>query len=450
MDIKNETEQFITAISSIQIEEACYEKAKDSLIDYIGVTLAGLREIRGCYNNELASNGSVPILGTNIKTDVYSAALINGINAHAVELDDGNRFGMVHPGSPVISALLSVSFAKKMAHRDILRGIIYGYEVTIKIAKSLQPELKERGYHATGLCGTIGAAMGIAYALNYTDKQKTTTLAAACTNASGILKIIRDKSNLKPFNAGQAASNGVMSAFFGQLNFDGKVDVLGGNDGFLRMISKKPDTSHFTIKPSVNEIYTVYRKLYASCRHSHAAVEAAINLRKKFKINSCDIESVDVFTYKWGVHLHDHTTINGISSAKMSTPFSVALALYYGKAGISEFSLETIQNDSIIELTRRITVKEDQNLTELVPLKRPARLVIKKKDGSTYQEQIDLPKGEPEKPLTDYDLRDKFMSLVVWSGIETDNAKLLYKALINNENIDKVFQLSILNKYHET
>ena len=85
--------------------------AKKCLLDYLGVTLAGAKAYEVVENNLFASylldGDSSTIIGTTKKATPPIAALINGISAHAVELDDGQRFGNVHPGAPVISALLA-------------------------------------------------------------------------------------------------------------------------------------------------------------------------------------------------------------------------------------------------------------------------------------------------------------------------------------------------------
>src|SRR5690606_28432317 len=121
------------------------------------------------------------------KVSPYVAALVNGMHAHVAELDDGERFGMFHPGAPILSALLSVANEKNISGTAFLRGIVIGYEAAIRVASALQPGLKDQGYHATGVCGTIGAAIGIGAALGFSKQQLKGAFSAAATSASGIL-----------------------------------------------------------------------------------------------------------------------------------------------------------------------------------------------------------------------------------------------------------------------
>ena len=112
----NLTDRFVEGLyafsnRSFSKEDICH--AKKCLIDYLGVTYAGAKVYndveKALLSNFIFNEGSASVLGHNIKTTAPLAALINGISAHAVELDDGQRFGNIHPGAPVISALLSIT-----------------------------------------------------------------------------------------------------------------------------------------------------------------------------------------------------------------------------------------------------------------------------------------------------------------------------------------------------
>src|SRR5690606_25240829 len=104
------------------------------------------------------------------------------------------------------------------------------------------------------------------------------------------------------------------------------------------------------------------------------------------------------------------------NSAKMSTPYSIAVALVKGKAGLSEFTQETINDKDILSLTQKVTVVSDDELTALVPQKRAAIVSVTTKDGQVATERVDYPKGEPENPISDDELKEKFISLMQFSG----------------------------------
>ncbi len=127
--------------------------------------------------------------------------------------------------APVISALLSIQNERKFSLTEFYESMVIGYEAAIKLARAVQPEAKLRGYHATGICGTIGAAMAVAHALSYDRSQRMSALATAATGASGLLEVIEDDSELKPITLGKAAMSGLHAALFGQLAHEAPEDV---------------------------------------------------------------------------------------------------------------------------------------------------------------------------------------------------------------------------------
>ena len=406
--------------------------ARTVLVDYLGVYKAGRRIIGNqCedFVNEIGSN-------------ITSKALSSGIFAHVIELDDGHRIGMVHPGAPVISALLAVAEKYPVSSKDLLRGIIVGYEVAIRLACAVQPSHKLKYYHATGTCGTVGAAMGIAAMLGFDFEQTKSAFSAATTSAAGILEMIDGDTQMKPYNAGRAAMDGVTAAFIGKARFKSPEDALGGKRGFLKVMTDEPKLKYITDFTGDNYmIESIYRKPYAACRHCHTAIEAALHIREKngFDINS--IDSIDVKTYKLAVEGHDHVQIEGENSAKMSIPYSLAVSLCTGKAGMDEFMDERINDSLVLETTKKVIVTANDELTALCPQKRVAIVNVKTLNGD-YSERVDYPKGEPENPLTREELEDKFRGLAMYGGLSQEECdEVLNEIWKEDFSINKIMDL---------
>ncbi len=318
---KNITDLFIDSLYSLSqadYPDSVILQAKKCFLDYLGVTLSGASMNKAKYNNLLECLGSAvndaTVIGLGSKTTILNAALINGISAHVAELDDGVRFGMLHPGAPVISALLPLSEYESISGRDFIKGLITGYEAAIRLATAIQPSHKELGYHATATCGQVGAAIGAAVALQLTQSQMKNALSASVTGASGLLKVFADGSELKPYNAGQAAQNGLAAALMARAGFSGPDDILGGETGFITLNSEKHDLKHLQDANSKYSIEKVYFKPYAACRHCHPAIEAALAIRSKYAIRPDQIETLNIRTYRWAVEGHDHAHIKGITS----------------------------------------------------------------------------------------------------------------------------------------
>lgn len=439
--MNNLTNRFLDNIYNViqvEIPDTVFQRAKQCFLDYLGVTLAGSRILRESANKLLDSfsiqNCEATIVGLNRHASVYSAALINGILSHTAELDDGERVGMIHLGAPIISALLPLAEREKANVRILLSSIIIGYEAAATLASIIQPSHKDLGYHATGTCGSIGAAIGAAFLLGFTKEQVKNTISAAVVGASGILEVMQDDSELKPFNVGKASLNALIAVDIARVGFKGPSDILGGKRGFFAIMSRNPRLDlmerAFCGPFKIEKTYT---KPYAACRHSHSSIEAVLNIRSRHGIRTDDVKKIEVYTYKWAVHGHDHTFIEGVQSAKMSIPFAVAVAMEYGKAGISEFCDESISEPRITSLTTKVHVIADDNLTSLVPEKRVAIVNVITNDGRVYTERVDLPKGEPENPLSKEELEEKFISLAMYGGKTMREANLILRYVWNIE-----------------
>ena len=66
---------------------------------------------------------------------------------------------------------------------------------------------------------------------------------------------------------------------------------------------------------------------------------------------------------------------------------------------------------AIRNLMKKITLNEDPAFTAKFPGSRCARVVIKMKDGKSFEECPPYRKGDPEWQLTDAELNDKFSEL---------------------------------------
>lgn len=436
--MKNMTDAFVTqlyALSQQQFDHKTIEEAKKCLLDYLAVTFAGAKLCYKKSKSALANFnevGSSPVIGLNQKVGISNAILFNGIHSHVIELDDGHRHGMMHPGSPILSSLIPLAQKNNIEGNKILKALIVGYEAAIQLARAIQPNLKLRGFHGTGITGSIGASVAIAVALDFNKIQLKNAISAAATSASGVLKVIKDSSELKPYNAGNAALSGYNSALLAYSGFKGPLDVLGGTLGFLSMMggseAKHPICNNE--KDSL-AIHSIYRKPYAACRHCHAPIEASLLLSKAQNINIDRIEKIKVKTYSLAVAGHDHTEIEGINSAKMSTPYSVAVALVNNSANMEDFSESMIKNKKILNLAEKVETLSIDELSQLVPEKRAAILEIYFKNGQHIQQRVDYPKGEPENPMTTEELHHKFQSLSQFAGKSDNEIKNIMEIIEN-------------------
>ena len=448
--MSNLTDTFINSIfdfSKKQFTQSNRHQAKRCLLDYLGVTIAGAQILNNktkLFIDAMGTiTGNIKVIGSNLNTSIERAGFINGLNAHVAELDDGVISGIVHPGSPVLSALIPYAQKERVKGDDLIKGIIVGYEVTTSLADAIQPSHKLKGYHATATCGAIGGAVAIASMLNFSIDEMKNAFSIAAVSAFGTLKVLEDNSQLKPYNVAQAAQISINSAAMARAGFMGPEDVLSGKRGFFEMLSDEINLSFLNIQDNQKlAIERVYVKPYAACRYCHPVIDAALNINKKHKLDLEKIESIEVSTYELAVKYHDHVLIDNISSAKMSIPYSVAIALTTNNAGINQFTDNYIYDKKISSLTKKVKVYSSDEFTKLFPIYSSAEIVIKTHCGDIIREKVLSPKGEPETPLSDDELMNKFLLLVHFNKIkEIDSGKVISTVFDIENNINKLFEL---------
>lgn len=427
----NKSEAFLAAIDGMWEKEIPTEvmlRAKRSLLDYLAVTCAGAEfqkdKLKGYFAFAQPEAGAFRAIGTGKDLALKEAVFLNGLNGHALDFDDGTNSGIIHLGSPIFSLLLPLSQRYGVGVEEMLKAAIAGYEASYTMAVSIQPGHKAMGYHATGTCGTLGATLAAGYMLGFTAEERFQAFASACVAASGMLKVLDDGSELKPYNVAKTALLSLTALQLAKAGFKGHPDPLCGR-GFLKMMTGKEDVA---LKPvllgGTYAIMKSYTKPYASCRYTHPSVEAAIHLRDKVKPE--DVEVIDVKTYDLAVSGHDHTDIPGSYSAKMSIPYATAAGLLCGRAGLQEFSDEAVKGERILNLTRKVRVSADKELSAAFPGVQAAVVTIKTKNG-VFTDRVDFPKGEPENPLTDEEFRDRYNGLMEYAGFRPAEAATVYE-----------------------
>jgi len=427
---ENQSDRFLDHIDSVlgstlprQLEHA----AKRCLLDFLGATFAGVNnlesELLECGNLLGKSDGAATWIGFSRKTGPLNAAFLNGTAAHAVELDDGVRFGMVHVGSPVFPALLAAVENHQLNGEAFLRAVVAGYEAAILLSSGMQPDHYAKGFHPTATCGAVGAAIGVGTLFGYNRQQMKDTLSAATIPAGGSLKIIEDGTGLKPANAGRAAMSGLLAAYQAGAGLRGADDPLSGPNGFINMMSGRERLNDTSENYSSAWIEKVYVKPFAACRHAHAAIEAAQRLRSSGDFDVDQIKEVTITTYSAVIGKHDHNQVRGSAEARMSIPYGFAVAFITGLAGVAQFEQPYVVDAGILSLTEKVVVRGDPALSALVPGKRVAIAEVTLHNGRRHSERVDYPLGEPENPISDKGLETKFHELSNLAGLCPEQAE---------------------------
>ncbi|WP_414470472.1 MmgE/PrpD family protein [Methanobacterium sp. ACI-7] len=395
---------YITSINYDELPEKVIEQAKLCFLDFLGVTLRGSKTKSACFINKvIKKDDESTVIGFG-KSTILDSALANGIAAHSLDLDDGNRMAQLHPGVCVIPAVLSVCEAYSKNGKEFISAIVAGYEIAIAMGILVNPEHRNKGFHSTGTCGTFGAAAAACSALNLDEEQTINALGLAGTHASGLLESDHAGSMGKHLHAGKAAQSGVLSALLAIEGFTGASTIIEGKEGFLSATS---DLNNARKEVNVGEhhILNVYFKKYPVCRHLHSTIDAALNIISQNDLKIEDIKSILVKTYKIAAN-HDRYNPKTLEGIRQSLPFALAVALKNKDVTIDNLQID----ECIAEISSKVVIECSENFDNLYPNKRASEVIIKT-DAGSYSNKVDLPKGEPENQFTKEELVDKFYKL---------------------------------------
>jgi len=401
--ITKKSADFIVDVSYNDLPEEVIKKAKLCFLDFLGVTLRGSKTKSAfAVNKIIKKNKDSTVIGHGRST-ILDSALANGIAAHSLDMDDGSRMAHLHPGACVIPAALSICEACDKKGKELISSIVAGYEIAIFLGMLVNPEHRNRGFHSTGTCGTIGAAAAACKALNLNKKQTINALGLAGTQASGLLESDHAGSMGKHLHAGKAAQSGILSALLAKEGFTGASTIIEGEEGFLSAMAKSNAEKHFELGDF--HILNVYFKKYPVCRHLHSAIDAALNIMNDNDLKASSIQKIRVKTYNVAANHGDYNP-ETIEALKQSLPISLSIALK--NKDLNPDNLEI--NEDVAEISSKIVIECDENLNELYPRRRPSEVTIQT-DIQSYCNRVDLPGGEPENQFSKYELLNKFYNL---------------------------------------
>ena len=407
---------YIISTSFDQLPENVLNKAKDCFMDFLGVaikgsTTRGSESVRGV----IKPGDESTVIG-DFKASALDAGMANGISAHSLDLDDGHQLAQLHPGACVIPAALALCESRKRSGRELIESMVAGYQTAIALGILINPTHREQGFHSTGTCGTLGAAAAACKALKLNKTQIIDALGLAGTQAAGLLESDHSGSMGKHLHAGRAVQSGILSALLAENGFTGAPTILEGDEGFFKAMSGvDPSKTDFNLIFNDYKILEVYFKIYPVCRHLHSSIDALLAIFKDNHIKPDEIKEIVVYTYKIAAS-HDNYHPTNTEALRQSLPLSLAVSLLNENNRMNNLynmnypSNDKIFNHKVSELSRKIVIKEDVNLTKKYPSTRPSHVFVRTLDEN-FEQRVDLPFGEPENPLKKSDIKQKFINL---------------------------------------
>ncbi|MGH7099692.1 MAG: MmgE/PrpD family protein [Stellaceae bacterium] len=343
-----------------ELPEAMRELARQCVLDYLGVALAGAADpLVRIVLDELAEAGGTPqasLIGHQGRLPALSAALANGAAGHALDYDDVNLAMPGHPSVAILPALLALAERERSPGRAVLTAFVAGYETACRIGAALRPGHYDLGFHATGTVGCFGAAAACAHLLGLDTERTAAALGIAGTQAAGLKS--QFGTMCKPFHAGKAAQNGLLAALLARRGFSSRPDLIECVQGFA--LTHGPDFAPEAARadpPGGFHLRANLFKYHAACYLTHAPIEAARRLREEHRLTSEAIRGITLRLDRSCDRVCNiPAPIDGLES-KFSLRQTVAMALSgVDTASLLAYSEENARDPALIGLRERLVL----------------------------------------------------------------------------------------------
>jgi 2-methylcitrate dehydratase PrpD len=436
--------QFFCALRYEDLPDDLVYLLKTFFLDWLASAFAGISQpptqIMLSLAKDMEGSSEATIIPANTKHLSLIAALVNGASSHVREMDDLHRRSIFHPAAAILPAVFAAAEKARVSGRDLILGILTGYETGIRTALAAGKSHYEY-WHTTATCGTFGAAAGAAKVLGLDTGPFVWALGSAGTQSSGLWEFLTEGAMSKQLHPGKSSMNGLLAALLAQKGFTGSSRIFEGEKGFLKATSDDYDLDILT--DGLGETFHTARnsiKYYASCGHTHSAIEATLKALSDKRADVKDIQSVTIHIYQEALDLLEAVEADTPYLAKFNIPFCVATALNYGHVDLDDFSDERLKNPELLRLMGSISLKTDPELTRLYPQKWPSRVEIKLENGERYNGYCEYPKGDPENPFSEMELIQKFKKLC-GNIIEKDEINRITDLVLALEKVDDVTEI---------
>ena len=388
---------------------------------------------------EQAVQNLARFIGTNGENvSKADKALYYGFASHYLDFDDAQANLAGHFSTVLYSALLAVLEPYDTWH-DFLRAYIIGAELEGIIGSLINPAHRTQGWHSTGTVGVIGAAAAIGALRGLHGESLAQLLSLAATQSVGMF--FQSGTDGKPLHAGLAARNGVWAYELLQHTslktstkpFDperGWFKTIGNITVISNDIAGRWLASGQLIDPGL------WMKVHPYCSAAICGAEAAeIVAHRLYTSDSFLWDEIDRVTVHFppsaDVALRYTSPTTG-REGQFSIEYIVYQVLAYGVVQDELFKIDSI-DQSVRDYMSRIERVYD--LPKVSQTERITKVTVTLKNGDTFTETVNNPKGSPNNPLTMEDIRIK-----LGLTLKADQIDRIIEAFTHTDEVEPFLQ----------
>ncbi len=413
------TEKLAAHAAKVRYEDIpleAIEKAKDCILDQIGVELIGStlewNKIAYRYVADMGGRGESTIVNYGTKVPALDAAFVNATFGQGCELDDVGFAAGGHPGAATVPAALALSETQQSSGKDFLAAVVVGWDVMYRLLKAVRPSAGKRGFHSHGIGAPFGAMTTAARLLHLNHGQILHAFGIAGMHSSGTMEYDQTGGEVKRVIAGVAARGGIQSAMLAQRGLTGPPTMIEGKRGFLRVFADQAEPEEITRDLGADfKIMRIWFKLYPCVATVQGVIYTLAKMIEEHRFGPDDIEEIRVgisetsLTHGGAIY-EPHDT----ASAQFSLPFSLAIRLLKNDNDLSFYMNEKLWTDpKVLALAKKVTSYADPNATK--DQNYNTTMEVKLTNGKSFKAFEAYPPGSPLNGVSRDVLRAKFRKL---------------------------------------
>jgi 2-methylcitrate dehydratase PrpD len=342
-----------------------------------------------------------PLLGGDPISPV-GAALVGGMIIDAIDAHDGHPLTKGHVGCALLPSLAAVSEAENLdlSGPEFLSLLVAGYEIGTRLGMGLHATATD--YHTSGAWNAVSCAALTAFLLKLNASQFEHALGIAEYHGprSQMMRGVDHPTMLKD-GSGWGAMAGVSAGYLAADGFTGAPALTVVSNQLSELWNDLGERWR---------IMEQYFKPYPCCRWAHPAIDAALSLKQAHPLDPQAIESVTVHTF------HEATRLNQkvprtTEQAQYAINFPIAVALVHGRVNIEDIDGEGLRHPLVNAVCERVSLIEDAQYNARFPAQRWAHVTVALKNGERLVSAPITARGDPENPLTDELMVEKYFAL---------------------------------------
>ena len=423
---------FASGLRFEDLPDAVVTSVRRAILDALGVGLAasGLEPV--CrpfveHARTLKGQGRAHVLGFGFAAPAAQAALANGAMAHALDYEDVHEASSTHPNAATIAAALAL--AEELGGIDgkrLIAAVAAGSEVAIRLALARVDDWTRHGWYIPPIVGAFGAAAAAANLLRLDVNQTLAAFSLTLCQSSCSAEILHSPAaDIRAIRDGFAAQAGLTSAQLARSGVVGFERPIEGKAGFYAMFARnlyRPEVVIDRLGAHFHNADVAF-KAWPSCRGTHLYVQSAIELHRQ---GLTAPEEIVCTIHPRNAELCTPEKQRPVSAidAKFSIPFSVATALHTGEVTLASFNAEALTNPETLALAARVRPLHDAARARPVSAGGGTIMELVMSNGERHQRSVRHLRGSIEDPMSDAELRTKFIECGSMSASKPARARL--------------------------